>query len=232
MSNLIIASPNKDKISLWVDVLEQNYPLIFFDNIETILSKNKQDHGNVLLVLDASLINEIQQLSLLSQCVDKLLIIGEGVPPEQQVQFIHKGALGYSDISIDGQLIVRAIEGILNNEIWLERHLIPQVLKWTIAEKKQQENQGQFNKETAAIFLTLTQREIEVIELIYNGADNVAIASALKISGRTVKAHLSAIYRKLDVHDRFQLVVLLKNLHINHLSNENGFSVYPLKAGQ
>jgi len=45
---------------------------------------------------------------------------------------------------------------------------------------------------------------------IKEGKSNKEIAVALKITERTVKAHLSHIYEKLDVHDRLSLAMLLR----------------------
>jgi DNA-binding NarL/FixJ family response regulator len=50
----------------------------------------------------------------------------------------------------------------------------------------------------------LTQRELEVLVLLAEGLQNKAIADRLRISERTVKAHVSAIFRGLGVTDRTQ----------------------------
>jgi DNA-binding CsgD family transcriptional regulator len=48
----------------------------------------------------------------------------------------------------------------------------------------------------------LTPREVEVLEILANGARNGEVAASLKITERTVKAHLSSIYQKLGVDSR------------------------------
>lgn len=117
-------------------------------------------------------------------------------------------------------MILRAIEAVLNDEIWLERQLIPQVLKGVIAQQYLIKNKDKLGGQTFKALSVLTQREIEVIEHIYRGEDNLTISNTLNISIRTVKAHLTAIFRKLHVQDRFQLVVFLKDLHVDHLSKD------------
>ncbi len=54
---------------------------------------------------------------------------------------------------------------------------------------------------------TLTQREVEIAILAANGASNQAIATQCLISERTVKAHLSAVFDKLNITDRLQLAL-------------------------
>jgi NarL family two-component system response regulator LiaR len=50
----------------------------------------------------------------------------------------------------------------------------------------------------------LTARELEVLRLISRGLQNKQIAAQLHLSEKTVKTHVSAILRKLDVADRTQ----------------------------
>jgi DNA-binding NarL/FixJ family response regulator len=53
----------------------------------------------------------------------------------------------------------------------------------------------------------LTQREIEVLRLVGLGRNNDEIAQTLFISPHTVKTHISNLMLKLDIHDRYQLVI-------------------------
>lgn len=58
----------------------------------------------------------------------------------------------------------------------------------------------------------LTARENEVLKLLSNGMLNKEIATALYISEKTVKNHVSSIFRKLNVQDRTQAAVFaIKN---------------------
>jgi DNA-binding NarL/FixJ family response regulator len=60
----------------------------------------------------------------------------------------------------------------------------------------------------------LTHREREVLAYVGGGADNLKIATHLKITERTVKAHVSALYRKLGPENRAQLALLARQLGI------------------
>ena len=221
MVNLIIASANKEKMKNWLDVLEPLYSVEFSDSIEKIIATGNHNE-NTLLVLDALLIDEEQQLVQVCHTVKKVIVVGENLTADQQIKLIYQGAWGYSDYLLENRLIVRAIESVLSNEVWLERQLIPHMLKEIVTQHNLLNNEQQFNT-INEIFSVLTHREIEVIEMVYKGVDNLSISKALNITSRTVKAHMGAIYRKLEVHDRFQLLVFLKDLQMGSVSNENHF---------
>jgi LuxR family maltose regulon positive regulatory protein len=60
----------------------------------------------------------------------------------------------------------------------------------------------------------LSEREIEVLQLIAEGLTNREIASRLFLSLNTVKAHTRNIYGKLDIHNRTQAVTRARALGI------------------
>lgn len=65
----------------------------------------------------------------------------------------------------------------------------------------------------------LSVREREVLAYIAAGADNLKIASHLGISERTVKAHVSSLYRKLNQENRTQIALLARELGIRPPAN-------------
>ncbi len=58
----------------------------------------------------------------------------------------------------------------------------------------------------------LTRREKEVFTLIARGYDNAQIAEALHIAEHTVRNHVSIIYSKLGVQDRFQIIQIANKI--------------------
>jgi two-component system NarL family response regulator len=61
----------------------------------------------------------------------------------------------------------------------------------------------------------LTVREQQIAALVGGGGTNKQIARRLAISERTVKAHLTEIFRKLGITDRLKLALLLAGNHSN-----------------
>jgi len=61
---------------------------------------------------------------------------------------------------------------------------------------------------------TLTQREIEVLKLVAEGANNQTIADKLFVKQVTVKTHLNSIFKKLKVSNRTQAVLLAMQMNL------------------
>jgi DNA-binding CsgD family transcriptional regulator len=57
----------------------------------------------------------------------------------------------------------------------------------------------------------LTNREMEVLTMVLQGASNREIADSSSISERTVKTHLYRVYRKLNVKSRTKAIALLSH---------------------
>jgi DNA-binding NarL/FixJ family response regulator len=82
----------------------------------------------------------------------------------------------------------------------------------------QQENnnkneiQNTDSTETSSWLKSLTKREREIFTLLADGYDNKQIAGKLFLTLQTVKNHVSAIYSKLGVKDRLEMIVRLAKL--------------------
>lgn len=68
--------------------------------------------------------------------------------------------------------------------------------------------------ERAADYLGLSDRELEVLELLATGLSNKEIAEKLFVSVNTVKTHLKKVYEKLEVNRRTQAVEKAKSLNL------------------
>jgi DNA-binding NarL/FixJ family response regulator len=65
-------------------------------------------------------------------------------------------------------------------------------------------------------FNTLTKREREIFTLIATGLDNEGIAKKLNIAEQTVRNHVSIIYSKLGVKDRFEIIQLANEIRYHN----------------
>jgi DNA-binding NarL/FixJ family response regulator len=122
---------------------------------------------------------------------------------------ISHGVKGYCNRYISQALLIKAVELVHMGEIWVGRSLLFKLMNrlGSVSEPKG-ERQGM--KADADVKLAkLTGRESEIAQLVGVGDSNKVIAKKLDITERTVKAHLSAIFRKTATKDRLQLGLLI-----------------------
>lgn len=113
------------------------------------------------------------------------------------------GMAGYCHAYADAESLGRILEVVDAGEIWLGRSLVSRLLR--VASDRLSDN-----GDWAA---SLTERERAVAKLAAQGDSNQAIAEALDITERTVKAHLSAVFEKIGVSDRLQLALRVHGIH-------------------
>lgn len=113
------------------------------------------------------------------------------------------------DVGVDGYIVKdsgsaelkKAIYCIMNGESYIQPSLIPALNKKLLSRDSDKDK-----------IPLLTKRELEVLIQVANGKFNKEIASHLDISERTVKNHISNIFKKIEVNDRTQAAVFaIKN---------------------
>jgi two-component system nitrate/nitrite response regulator NarL len=78
----------------------------------------------------------------------------------------------------------------------------------------------------------ISPRERDVLVCIASGSDNLQIASRLGISKRTVKAHVSALYRKLGMENRTRLALLALQLGLKPYAAPEALPALPAPVSQ
>ena len=117
-------------------------------------------------------------------------------------EMIRIGANGYLLKDAELSQVVRAIKQVAAGESVYPAHLMEKVM-----EHYHQLEIEYGRLQTTAAFNELTARELEVLRCIVEGMSNKEIASSLEISEKTVKNHVTSVFRKLDVEDRTQAAV-------------------------
>lgn len=107
---------------------------------------------------------------------------------------VKSGANGYILKEADSTLLVKAINIVTNGERYIQPSIAAMLRQSKIIE---QQNRAE----------ALTKRELEIIKLLVGGLYNKEIADYLNISEKTVKNHISSIFRKINVSDRTQAAV-------------------------
>ena len=154
-----------------------------------------------VLLLDINMpnMNGLQVLQFIKETKIKVkvLILTIHNEVEYLVRAVEIGVDGYVLKDSDSSLLKKAIFSVHNGETFIQPELAP-LLKIKMDEKSSVYNNcGD----------SLTKREIEVLKLLAEGLFNKEIAYMLAISEKTVKNHVSNIFKKINVSDRTQAAV-------------------------
>ena len=172
------------------------------------LEKLLEDKPEVLL-LDINMPNK-NGLELLKEIREKsidvkVLILTIHNEVDYLMKAVEIGCDGYVLKDSDSNLLKKAIYTVYRGESFIQPSLTP-ALNAGLAGKSMMDDKVN----------ELTRREIEVLKLIAEGLFNKEIAASLDISERTVKNHVSNIFKKIDVSDRTQAAVFaIKNNLVN-----------------
>jgi two-component system nitrate/nitrite response regulator NarL len=126
---------------------------------------------------------------------------------------IELGAAGLVRKDEPADVLCKAIRKVHAGELWLDRTTTASVLRRMTHRRRSEDFE-------AAKIATLTKRENEIVSLIGEGLQNRDISQRLFISPATVRNHLTSIFDKLDVADRFELAVYAFRQGLVHWHHE------------
>lgn len=152
-----------------------------------------------VVVSDVRLRGSLSGLDLCRRLVErdparKVMLLSAYDDEQYLFQALRAGAAGYLLKWVDGQDLVRQLERAAEGETVVDPTMAGRAV--SSAARLQA---GEF---WPGARLGLTQRESEVLAHLVAGLSNRAIAGKLVLGEETVKSHVRAIYRKLEVGDR------------------------------
>lgn len=124
------------------------------------------------------------------------------------LQSMAYGAVGFITKSMPRENIIDAIKQVLDGQAFLPPDII-----------RQSETSGNRRPDQAIpseVISSLTRRQLLVFERMAKGESNKQIGYELKIAETTVKAHVSAILRKLNVQNRMKAVLCAAAIDFDH----------------
>jgi DNA-binding NarL/FixJ family response regulator len=134
----------------------------------------------------------------------KLRIIAASSNPtdNEAITALDAGCVGYCHAYSDSATLIQVAQVTKAGHIWIGTNLMQQLIQ----------SANRVAKPPAVIAnngwqKTLTTREREIAKFAANGDSNLQIAKSCDISERTVKAHMSAVFDKLEITDRLQLAL-------------------------
>ncbi|MBN2243091.1 MAG: response regulator transcription factor [Acidobacteria bacterium] len=172
---------------------------------EQALAMIRNEQPNIVIVGLAS--GDSEKMDFLPQITDaaedsKILVLSKAEDGDFHHKAVRLGASGVVSHDKSADMLVKAIVCVNRGEVWLDRFTTASLLR-ELSPRNRNEKQDPEERKIAS----LTEREREVIRQIGKGLKNRQIAEALFISEITVHHHLTSIYSKLEVADRFELLI-------------------------
>lgn len=206
---LILVSHDAGLIAHWQRAFPSGSPLVAdsFRGLEML--KPSHEH---MVWLDLSLPDlpawaDEQWSGLIHEQMARVVAASSSPKDAQAIEALDAGCAGYCHAFSDAKTLAQVKEVVQAGHVWIGKTLMHRLI-------------DSANKAATLVPVPgvdwakgLTQRECEVAVLAANGASNHQIALDCKISERTVKAHLSATFDKLNVTDRLQLALRVHGIH-------------------
>ncbi|MBQ5735034.1 MAG: response regulator transcription factor [Lachnospiraceae bacterium] len=173
------------------------------DGYECLSLLNKLKPDVLLLDINMPNLDGLKVLTIMKEekMEAKVLILTIHNEIEYLLKAVDIGCNGYVLKDSDSALLKKAIYNVYNGEMYIQPSLTP-LLNSNLSDRDNYKDK--LNE--------LTRREYDVLKLLAEGYFNKEIASTLNISERTVKNHVSNIFKKIGVSDRTQAAVFaIKN---------------------
>ena len=173
------------------------------NGVECLEKLNESSPEVLLLDINMPEKNGIEVLKQMKedQSPIKVLILTVHNEMEYLMKAVDIGVDGYILKDSESSELKKAIKSVRDGENYIQPSLIPALNSQLLSRDT--------NKDKISL---LTNRELEVLVQVANGMFNKEIATNLNISERTVKNHISNIFKKIDVSDRTQAAVFaIKN---------------------
>lgn len=213
---LILASANGDFFQKWNEIVRQPDAIVHIDSINQ-LKVFLLINSVRLIILDMTLEGgkDPDTLRAISEAKKgaRLILSGIEFSPGAELSGLAVGAVACCSSSLPVDECRKVLDVVEQGGVWLSNAGIPALVdKLRDFSARSPDPVTLQIEESAAdsvekALSVLTKREREVAILVGNGESNKDIARELEISDRTVKAHLTAIFDKLQVQDRLQLAL-------------------------
>mgnify|MGYP000313264714 CR=1 FL=1 len=168
------------------------------DGIDCMEKLKEQIPDVLLLDINMPRMNGLEVLQKIKdEKIDvKILVLTVHNEVEYLLKAVDIGINGYLLKDSESSELKKAILSVVDGEDYIQPSLIP-VLNAKMIDRDMDSEKIE----------KLTKRELEVLKLLAVGMYNKGVADELHISERTVKNHVSSIFKKIDVSDRTQAAV-------------------------
>lgn len=214
MYDILIADDHPLFREAIVNVIQSNFPdctLRETENLDNAVALTEQHSDLDMILLDLNMpgMNGLNGLITLRNSAPTIPVVIVSAEEDKQIvlQAITYGAVGFITKSLSRDEMAAALRQVLAGQVYLPSTIIRANPAETPQRRRQEENQL-----APEVLSSLTRRQLLVLERMSKGEANKQIAYNLNIAETTVKAHVSAILRKLGVHNRIQAILSASNV--------------------
>ena len=136
----------------------------------------------------------------------KVLVLGQNMQDTFLNDLVRAGANGYINESMSGKDFLNAVNHIVDGGIWVERRILEHLAVGGL--EMEQMIEDMVTKKIQTLSDVLTKRESQVLQLVLKGLATKDIAEQIHLSEQSVKLHLNKLFRKFEVTNRSQLILL------------------------
>ncbi len=181
------------------------------DGEEAIEKAQEYDIDVILLDINMPKTNGIETLRRLKDLGirSKIIILTIHEDREYLFETMKIGANGYVLKDSDADGLIKAIKDVNDGKTYIQ----PSIASILVEELNDKERKDSNYEKIES----LTKREYEVLILVAEGLNNKEIAYKLFISEKTVKNHVSNIFKKIEVNDRIQAAIFAFKNNIKKL---------------
>ncbi|HEY8355645.1 MAG TPA: response regulator transcription factor [Methylophilaceae bacterium] len=211
MQNLFITSRGK-AIADWGQAFPDAH---FYSVVDTAILESAAKTGTVIWLHAETPQQDVA--ASLQQILQKIpqakVVVLSNVPsPQHAFAMMAAGASGYCHAYGDASMLKEVRAVVEHGGLWLGRDLLQHLISVSTSLVRNRPDQA------ANALDKLTARERDVAVHVANGLSNKEIARLLNITERTVKAHISACFERLNVKDRLQLALILNDKSSRQIS--------------
>lgn len=205
--NTFLIQSIKEKLSFFDDIIIKHASL----NGSELLNKLEDNHNldAILMDIEMPVLNGIETTQIVKQKYPQIKIIMLTVFDNDENIFnaIKAGADGYLLKEVNPEELHKGIKETLNGGAAMNPSIALKTLKLL---RNPIDIENPQDKEE----ISLSQREVEVLEQLSKGLSYTSIADNLFLSPSTVRKHIENIYKKLQVHSKMEAVQKAKKHNI------------------
>lgn len=211
----VIVSDDSKFVTRWRQIIGISTPVKALESLLRLLAfLNEQAAGVVILDMN---LPHARQMTVIKAVIAagkqaRLILAGVALSPEMELAVLAQGVVACCPPDMPEAECRKILEVVSKKGAWLSSSCIHTLLSRLQNLSRQQHmlrggsEDGDGGAQKDSYPNGLTRREQEIARLVLSGKSNKEIADYLDITERTTKAHLTAIFRKLHVRNRAQLM--------------------------